>query len=86
MWLIYILQCSDGTYYTGISSNVESRVERHNRGRGPQYTKLRRPVVLKYIEKVDTKSKARQREIEIKNFSVANKEKLIRWGTGKRFP
>ena len=83
MWHVYILQCRDGSYYTGISTDVQSRLERHNCGRGAQYTKSRRPTELVYVEKHESKKSAQQREIAIKNLSVVNKEKLIRLGLAK---
>lgn len=45
-WFLYVVRCSDGTLYTGISPDVEARVAKHNAGRGAKYTKTRRPVVL----------------------------------------
>ena len=85
MWSVYILECNDSSFYTGISDDLDKRLQRHNAGRGAVYTKLRRPVKLLYAEDYETKSLARIREIEIKNFSVLNKRKLIRYGIGKRF-
>ena len=86
MWRVYIVQCNDGSYYTGITVDLEERLNRHNEGRGSLYTKQRRPVQLKYLEKFETREKARNREIEIKDFSIKNKEKLILRGRGERFP
>ena len=85
MWFVYILQCSDKTFYTGISENLEERVDRHNIGRGSVYTKSRRPIILVYSECFETKSEARLREIEIKDFSSSNKKRLIKYGHGKEF-
>ena len=85
MWFVYILECNDKTFYTGISQDLIERVARHNIGRGSAYTKLRRPVALIYSEGFETKSKARLREIEIKDFSAENKRRLIRYGNGKKF-
>ena len=81
MWHVYILKCNDGSYYTGISSDVEKRVETHNSGKGSEYTKSRRPVVLCYKKQFDNKKAAELRETEIKRLSKKNKEKLIRFGT-----
>ena len=84
VWYLYLLCCSDGSFYTGITSDLTSRLERHNAGRASVYTKLRRPVQLRYVEQFENKSQARRREIEIKNYSIANKKKLIEFGTGKK--
>ena len=86
MWFVYILQCHDNSYYTGMTSDIKDRIIRHNQGRGPEYTKLRRPVKLIYLEECDSQEKALKRELEIKKFSRANKERLMKFGLGKRFP
>ena len=54
----YILQCADGTYYTGWTNNLEKRVEDHNQNRGAKYTRGRTPVKLVYSETFETKSEA----------------------------
>ncbi|MFH1360335.1 MAG: GIY-YIG nuclease family protein [Candidatus Omnitrophota bacterium] len=86
MWYVYILKCKDDTFYTGISTNVENRVAKHNQSKGSKYTRSRRPVALVYQESFSTKHQASRREIEIKKFSVLNKERLIEFGSGLRFP
>ena len=86
MWYVYILRCNDDSLYTGVTSNLENRLVRHNKGRASKYTRTRRPVQLLYAEKFDDKSSALSREIEIKDFSVENKRKLIQFGIGQRFP
>lgn len=73
----YILECSDGTYYTGWTNDLEKRVEMHNAGKGAKYTKPRRPVVLAYYEAFQTKEEAMRREWEIKQLSRKEKEKLV---------
>ena len=80
MWLVYIVQCADGTYYTGLTENLEERIGRHNTGNGAKYTKLKRPVRLVYCEECLSKVQAIKREIEIKKLSHRNKEYLIRFG------
>jgi putative endonuclease len=77
-WFIYILQCSDGSFYTGISNNVQARLKQHNNGKGSKYIRSKRPAVLIYTEKVDTKSQALKREIEIKGLSRDEKEQLVK--------
>ncbi|MDP2939083.1 MAG: GIY-YIG nuclease family protein [Candidatus Omnitrophota bacterium] len=79
-WYIYILECSDSSFYTGITTDLKERIKRHNSGDGAKYTRTRRPVRLIYAKKVDTKSEAKRKEIAIKSLSRENKEKLIRQG------
>lgn len=73
----YILECSDGTYYTGWTNDLEKRVKMHNAGKGAKYTKPRRPVVLTYYEAFQTKEEAMRREWEIKQLSRKEKEQLV---------
>lgn len=74
---IYILECSDGTLYTGWTTEIKRRVKEHNSGRGAKYTRARRPVVLRYFEEFDTKEEALKRECAIKKLSREDKIKLI---------
>lgn len=74
---IYILECKDGTLYTGWTTNIKKRVEQHNKGKGAKYTKTRLPVTLKYFEEYRTKEEALKREYVIKNLSRKEKLKLI---------
>lgn len=76
-WIVYLLRCSDNSLYTGITTDVERRLQEHKSGEGAKYTKSRRPVNLVYKEKVGTRSEATKREIEIKNFSKTKKEQLV---------
>lgn len=75
---VYILECKDGTFYTGWTNNLEKRVEKHNTGKGAKYTISRIPVVLKYYEKYETKEEAMRREYEIKQYSRQQKIQLIK--------
>ncbi len=78
MYFIYILQCVDGTYYTGSTNDIAKRVEAHNIGStGAKYTRSRGPVILKYSENFPTKSDALRREYEIKRWKRAKKEQLF---------
>lgn len=77
MYYIYILKCSDGTYYTGYTNNVEKRVSIHNSKKGAKYTRGRTPVTLVYKESFDSKQEALKREYSIKQMSRAEKEALI---------
>jgi putative endonuclease len=73
----YILECSDGTYYTGWSMDPEQRLIQHNRGTGARYTRSRRPVRLVYVEELPDKVTALKRERAIKALPRAKKQKLI---------
>lgn len=74
----YILQCADGTLYTGYTDDVEKRLLSHNSGKGAKYTKTRLPVELKYYEEFQDKSSAMKREWEIKHrFTREQKLALI---------
>jgi len=74
----YIVQCADGTYYTGWTTDPERRVKTHNRGRGAKYTKMRLPVKLVYVEELPDRRTAMKREIAIKKLGRLGKMKLIR--------
>ena len=73
----YILECSDGTFYTGWSTDPERRLREHNSGAGARYTRSRRPVRLVYLEQLPDKSAALKRERAIKALSRPKKQKLI---------
>jgi putative endonuclease len=78
MWYVYILECSDKTYYTGITNNLKKRVEEHNSSNnGAKYTRARRPVKLVYSKKKKNRSYAQKEEAMIKNLSRREKYKLI---------
>lgn len=77
MFYIYILECNDGTYYTGWTVNLENRLETHNKGNGAKYTRSRLPVKIVYFEKLVSKNEALKREIKIKKMRRSEKEKLV---------
>ena len=77
---VYIVKCKDDSLYTGYAKNVEQRVDKHNKGLGAKYTKVRRPVVLVYQEMYETKSEALKREYQIKQYSRNKKLALIKEG------
>ena len=77
---VYIVKCKDDSLYTGYAKNVGQRVEKHNKGLGAKYTKVRRPVVLVYQEMYETKSEALKREYQIKQYSRNKKLALIKEG------
>lgn len=81
MWHIYILKCSDNSYYTGITTDINRREAEHNGSvKWAKYTRMRRPVELIYSEDVDTKSEAAKREYIIKKLTRIQKESLIKNG------
>lgn len=73
----YILECSDGTLYTGWTTDPGRRLREHNAGRGAQYTRSRRPNSLVYVEELESRRRAMQREIQIKRRGRPHKLKLI---------
>ena len=73
----YIVKCSDGTFYTGWTKDLEKRISAHNSGKGAKYTKSRRPVALMYYEEFSTKEEAMRREYEIKQMTRKKKLELI---------
>ncbi|SMB96651.1 putative endonuclease [Desulfonispora thiosulfatigenes DSM 11270] len=74
---IYIIECKDGTLYTGWTNNLTKRINTHNKGKGSKYTRSRFPVVLKYFELFTSKGEALRREYEIKKMSRIEKLNLI---------
>ena len=76
-WKLYILRCGDGTLYTGITTDVERRLEEHRSGKGAKYTRGRAPLELVHLETGMDKSTALKRELEIKGLPRLEKEKLI---------
>ena len=76
-WYLYILRCGDGTLYTGITTDVEKRLEQHRTGKGAKYTRGRQPLELVYREKCGDHSTALKREYEIKKMPRDAKMRLI---------
>ena len=74
---VYIVQCVDGTLYTGYAVDLDRRIDAHNAGRGAKYTSGRRPVSLVYSESFRSKSDALKREHALKRRTRAKKEALI---------
>jgi len=77
MWYVYILECNDASLYTGISNNVEKRIDTHNKKKGAKYTKTRTPVKLMYQCEFETKSLAAKEEWRIKQLTRNQKILLI---------
>lgn len=79
-WSVYILECADGSLYTGIALDAERRLAQHNAGRGARYTRYRRPVRLLYREDQPSHGDALKREAAIKRWSRAAKLRLAAGG------
>lgn len=77
-YFVYILHCADGTLYTGITTDLQKRLNEHNHSsKGAKYTRSRRPVTLAYSEPCKDRSEATKREIAIKKMSRQEKKRLI---------
>lgn len=76
----YVLECADGTFYTGWTNDLDKRIQAHNSGKGAKYTRVRLPVRLVYYEAFETKAEAMRRECEIKRMTRPQKIKLISGG------
>ncbi|HET7098672.1 MAG TPA: GIY-YIG nuclease family protein [Patescibacteria group bacterium] len=77
MYYIYIIECFDGSLYTGSTIDVEKRFKDHLVGKGAKYTKSHKPVKVVYQEEFVTKSEALRREIEIKKWPKGKKHAMI---------
>jgi putative endonuclease len=75
-YFCYMVECTDGTFYTGWSTDPERRTKVHNAGRGARYTRQRRPVKLVYVEPVDDHSAALKRELALKSMDHQRKRRL----------
>ena len=76
-WLVYILRCKDGSFYTGITSDLTKRLAAHQNGTASRYTRSRLPVKLIYLESAANRSVATKRELKIKRLSRSQKETLL---------
>lgn len=76
-WIVYMLRCADGTLYTGITDQLERRLQAHNEGRGAKYTRGRGPVEMVYRESCTDKSAALRREYAIKQLPRSKKLELL---------
>lgn len=79
-WRVYIVRCRDGSLYTGIAKDLETRLSLHNKGDGAKYTRSRRPVTLVYSEQASDRGAALRREWAIKRLNLAQKLTLIQGG------
>ena len=76
-WFVYILRCSDDTFYTGLTDDVPRRRDVHNSGKGAKYTRGRLPVQVVYTEECESYSAALKREYAIKQLTRQQKQALI---------
>ena len=78
MWFLYVLECNDGSLYTGVTTDVNRRLNEHNTSdRGAKYTKVRRPVRLVWYREYPTRSEAQSEEYRFKKLTRKNKLKII---------
>ena len=77
-WLVYLLECADGTYYAGITNRLEHRLEAHNLGQGARYTRSRRPVVLLATQEHPDRSEASKAEARLKQRPRSEKLKFFK--------
>jgi len=80
VWSLYILECCDGSFYTGVSTDIDRRFREHQEGKASRYTRARRPVVLVYREECGSRSVSLARECAVKSLSRLRKEELISRG------
>lgn len=78
---VYVVECADGTLYTGYTTDVRRRVAEHDAGRGARYTRGRGPVLLRHVESFASRSAAQSREAEIKSWSRSRKLEMISTAT-----
>ena len=77
MWYVYIVECSDGTYYTGITNDLDNRIRTHNQGKGAKYTRARLPVKLVWDQQCEDRSAASKLEHLVKALKRSKKEALV---------
>jgi putative endonuclease len=83
-YLVYILRCSDGSLYTGITTDTSKRLDLHNNGRASKYTRARLPVSVAYFESANDKRHALRRKLEIKKLSRSEKLLLCSLFSGRK--
>jgi putative endonuclease len=84
VWSLYILECCDGSFYTGVTNDIDRRFLAHQKGTASRYTQTRRPVVLVYREECGTRSQSLARECAVKSLSRERKEELVSgWKSGR---
>lgn len=78
-WFVYLVRCSDGSFYAGVTTDLERRVRQHNGqiAGGANYTRARRPVALAWFEACEDRSVAQQREYSVRRLSRGEKQRLV---------
>lgn len=80
MYYVYIVRCADGTFYTGITTDIERRIYEHNTSeKGAKYTRARRPVTLVYTKAYTNRSDAAKEEARVKALSRKEKENMVQY-------
>ena len=82
-FFVYILQCMDGSFYTGYTKDLNERTKQHENGKGARYTKTHKPQKIAYVEQHDSRSNAMKRERAIKKLSHQQKQDLINFQNKK---
>lgn len=77
MYYVYIVECKDGSFYTGTAADLTARLAKHNTGKGAKYTRSRSPVELKYYEQLESRSEALRREYALRKLTREEKIRLI---------
>jgi putative endonuclease len=80
VWFLYILECCDGSFYTGVTTDIDRRLREHQEGTASRYTRTRRPVTLAYREECGSRSLSLARECAVKSLSRRRKEELVSGG------
>lgn len=81
VWHLYLLRCGDGSFYTGVTTDIERRIRKHQEGKASRYTRTHRPIVLVHNEECGSRSQALSRECAVKSLSRQDKEDLIKGGS-----
>jgi len=82
-WFLYMLRCSDNSFYTGITTDLERRLTQHNDGIASRYTRSRKPVKMVYHETCDDRSAALKRECAVKKLTRVEKKRLVQGNRGR---
>jgi len=77
-YYVYIIQCKDGSFYTGYTKNLDSRMKLHVNGKGARYTRMHKPKKIVHVEEFSSRSEAMKREKRIKKLTHCQKLKLVK--------
>ncbi len=76
-WYVYIVECSDKTFYVGTTNDIKKRIAKHNAGKGAKYTRGRGPVKIRYTRSFESRSEACKHEYQLKRYSRDEKQDII---------